>query len=182
MDMRTELVINAPAEDAWMVVGERFRQIGEWSSAITESAMDGPPAADRVRACQVAGFGPIAAGVVTERLIRFDPEARSLSYEAVTGMPRFIVAAVSRWSVHSGAGSACVVRIHATLTLRRAARLLSPALRWRLRADTRRALTELRIRIETGHPAPAKLAASAREDAPLAGLLRRWNLCEQPGT
>jgi hypothetical protein len=64
MEMRAELVINAPAEDAWVVVGERFGDIGEWASAITESVMDGPPAVGRVRTCQVARFGPIAAGVI----------------------------------------------------------------------------------------------------------------------
>jgi hypothetical protein len=58
MEIRAELVINAPAEDAWVVVGERFGQISEWASAITQSVMDGPPAADRVRTCQVAGSGP----------------------------------------------------------------------------------------------------------------------------
>jgi hypothetical protein len=81
MEIRAELVINAPAEDAWVVVGERFGQISEWASAITQSVIDGPPAAGRVRTCQVAGFGPIPAGVITERLVRFDPDARSLSYE-----------------------------------------------------------------------------------------------------
>jgi len=81
MEIRAELVINAPAEDAWVVVGERFGQISEWASAVTGSAMDGQPAVGRVRTCQVAGFGPIAAGVIRERLIRFDPDARSLSYE-----------------------------------------------------------------------------------------------------
>ena len=73
MEMRAEVVINAPGEDAWVVVGERFGDIGEWASAITESVVDGPPAVGRVRTCQVAGFGPIAAGVVKERLIEFDP-------------------------------------------------------------------------------------------------------------
>jgi len=63
-------------------VGERFGRIGEWASAITESVMDGRPGVGRVRTCQVAGFGPIAAGVIQERLVDFDPEARSLSYEA----------------------------------------------------------------------------------------------------
>jgi len=57
MEMRSELVISAPAEDAWVVVGERFGEIGEWTSPITRSAMDGPPAAGRVRTCHVARFG-----------------------------------------------------------------------------------------------------------------------------
>jgi polyketide cyclase/dehydrase/lipid transport protein len=121
MRMRAELVVNAPAEDAWVVVGERFGEIGEWSSAIIESVMDGAPAVGQVRTCRVAGFGPIAAGVIKERLTQFDPEAKSLSYEAA-GLPWFITRAASRWSVHAGPGSACTIRIHATLTWRRAAR------------------------------------------------------------
>jgi polyketide cyclase/dehydrase/lipid transport protein len=161
MEMRAELVINAPAEDAWVVVGERFGEIGEWASAITQSVMDGPPAVGRVRTCQVARFGPIAAGVIKERLTEFDPQARSLSYGAVAGMPWFIAGAVSHWSVHAGPGSACTVRVHATLALRLAARPLGPALRWRMHADTRRALAELRHRVETGHPAPATLTPPA---------------------
>jgi len=51
------------------------------------------------------------------------------------------------------------------LTLRPAARLLGPVLRWRMRADTRRVLAEFRYRVETGHPHPVKLAALTSEDA-----------------
>jgi len=166
MEMRAEVVINAPAEEAWALIGERFGDIAEWASAITESVMDGPPAIGRVRTCQVAGFGPIAAGVIKERLIEFDPQARSLSYEAAAGMPWFIAGAVSRWSVHPGPGSACTVRIHATLALRLAARPLSPVLRWRMRDDTRRALAELRHRVKTGHPDSAVLAPPATAELP----------------
>src|SRR5260370_16990800 len=59
MEMRAELVISAPAEDAWAVVGERFGEIGEWASAITKSVMDGQPAAGQVRTCPFAGLGPL---------------------------------------------------------------------------------------------------------------------------
>jgi hypothetical protein len=84
-------------------------------------------------------------------------------------MPRFIVAAVSRWSVHPGPGNSCTIRIHATLTLRPAAWPLSPALRWRMRADTRRVLAELRHRVETGHPEPSRPPTSAAGEVPLSG-------------
>ena len=47
MEMRAEIVINASCDDAWGVVGERFGQISEWASAITESVMDVPPAVGR---------------------------------------------------------------------------------------------------------------------------------------
>jgi hypothetical protein len=87
MDLRAELVISALAEDAWDVVGERFEEIGVWASAITEAVMDGPPEVGRVRTCQVACFGPIAPGLIKERLTEFDSKARSLGYEAAAGMP-----------------------------------------------------------------------------------------------
>ena len=87
MELRVERVVSAPAEDAWAVVGEHFGQIGEWASAITESVMDGQPGVGQIRTCHIAGFGPIALGVIRERLVDFDPEARSLSYEAAEGMP-----------------------------------------------------------------------------------------------
>jgi hypothetical protein len=172
MEMRAELMINAPAEDAWVVVGERFGDIGEWASAITESVMDGPPAVGQVRSCQIAGFGPIKAGVITERLIQFDPAARSLTYQAAGGMPWFIAGAVSHWSVAARPGGACTVRIHATLALRPAARPLSPVLRWRLRAGTRRTLAEFRRRVEAGHPDQASPGTPASRNTPPLGATK----------
>jgi hypothetical protein len=163
MEMRAEVVISAPAEHAWGVVGERFGEIGEWASPITRSSMDGPPGVGQVRTCHVAGFGPVAPGVIRERLVTFDPEARSLSYEAAHGLPGFVMRAVNRWSVHPGPGRSCTVRIHATLTLRPVTRPLGPVLRWRMRADTRRVLADLRHRVETGRPHPAKVATHVGE-------------------
>ena len=119
MQMRAELVISAPAEDTWVVVGERFGEIDQWASPIIASAMDGPPGTGQVRTCQIAGFGPIGPGVIKERLVHFDPEARSLAYEAVAGMPAFIKHAVNRWSVRAGPGGGSTVEICATVTLRR---------------------------------------------------------------
>ena len=161
MQMRAELVISAPAEDTWVVVGERFGEIGQWASPIIASAMDGPPGTGQVRTCQIAGFGPIGPGVIKERLVHFDPAARSLAYEAVAGMPAFIKHAVNRWSVRAGPGGGSTVAICATVTLRPAARPLGAVLRWRMHADTRRVLAELRHRVETGQPHPAKAAAQA---------------------
>jgi hypothetical protein len=51
------------------------------------------------------------------------------------------------------------------VTLRTPACPLGPALRWRMRADTRRVLAELRHRVETGRPHPVKAAALADKKA-----------------
>jgi len=61
--------------------------------------------------------------------------------------------------VRAGPGGGSTVAICATVTLRPAARPLGAVLRWRMHADTRRVLAELRHRVETGQPHPAKAAA-----------------------
>ena len=165
MDMRVEICADVAPAAAWAVVGEEFGQISQWCSAIRASSMGGPPAVGQTRACQIAGFGPIAAGTIRERLTSYSPESMSLSYAAVDGMPRFVRRAVSSWSVRPLHGGRCVVSIHATLTLRTAVRPLAPLIRWRMRADTRRVLQDLRYRIETGGARPAN-AASVAEAAP----------------
>ena len=156
--MREELVVDAPGRDAWAVIGDGFGDIADWASAITKSSTDGPSRIGQVRTCHIAGFGPIAPGVIKERLLGFDPGTRTLSYEAGAGLPKFIVRAVSTWSVHERPDDICLVRVHAHLTLRFALAPLGPVMRWRLRADARRTLAELRHRIETGGPHPRKLA------------------------
>lgn len=164
MRMHAELVVSAPQADAWAVIGDGFADIADWASAVTRSAANWPPGPGVVRTCRVAGFGPIAPAVMKERLVRFDATARSLSYEAIAGLPWFVVRATSDWSVHDAQDEKCVIRIQATLTLRPAARPLTPALRWRMRADTRRTLAELKHRIETGRPHPGKVAALTCHD------------------
>ena len=163
--MREELVVDAPGRDAWAVIGDGFGDIADWASAITKSSTDGPSGIGQVRTCHLAGFGPIAPGVIRERLLAFDAAARTLSYEAAAGLPKFIVRAGSTWSVHDRDEGTCLVEVDAHLTLRSAAGPLAPVLRWRLRADARRTLAELRHRIETGGPHPRKLATLGRQGA-----------------
>ena len=93
-------MIRASADDTWVVVGEG-----------------------------IARFGPVAAGVIEERLLRFDP--------VIPG---------------PDATATCAVKIHAVLTLRPAMRPLGPVLRWRMRNDSRQTLDELRQRVEAGRP------------------------------
>ena len=159
MQMRAEIMVGVPADQAWALVGERFGDIGTWAAPITRSSLDAATGPGAVRTCHVRGFGPAPAGVVHERLITFDAAGRSLSYEA-DGLPRFIAGAVNRWSVTAQGEGACTVRAHATLTLRGPMRLLGWLVRSRLRASATAVLDELRHYLETGTPHPRKLAAA----------------------
>ena len=92
MEMRAEVVINAPAADAWAVIGERFGEIGQWASAITESVMDGPPAVGRARGKR----NPHATRIVARAWIRviwaswhtgtpYDPATHGATRQPLTG-------------------------------------------------------------------------------------------------
>jgi len=89
MELRAEVIINAPAQTAWAVLGEQFGDIGTWAGPIVRSSVDSQPGPGTVRTCQIARFGPFSAAIIRERLVEFDPEAMSLAYESAEGMPAF---------------------------------------------------------------------------------------------
>lgn len=118
MELSGEVIINTPAQAAWLVLGTCWGHIGRWAAPITASSLDGEPCAGAVRTCHIARFGPVPPGLIKERLLDFDSEAMSFAYESIEGMPRFIEGAVNRWSVHALGDGRCVVRSHATVKLR----------------------------------------------------------------
>ncbi len=158
--MHEELAVRVPADKAWTLVGGAFGDISTWAALIVNSTMNSPPAPSSVRTCHIRGFGPVAPGVIKERLIRFDPADRSLSYEWIEGRPSFIVHAISRWSVSSIEPGTCTIRVHATLTLHPIMRPFGPLLRRWVSRDAGKVLEELAYRLETGTPHPRKLAAA----------------------
>lgn len=163
MDLHNEIVIEAPAERVWHVLGERFMHVGEWAAPIMSSCPVGAAelAVGVTRACDVAPFGPVQAGVVKERLTAFEPARMSFEYEALEGMPAFVVRAVNRWRVERIDASRSRLRIHATLTLRGPMRLLGFVVRWQLQSGGARVAEELKHFVETGKPHPRKVAATS---------------------
>ena len=159
MEMRAQITVHVPADQAWTLVGERFGQIATWASPITASVLDGSPGEGAVRTCHVRGFGPVPPGIIRERLLSYDPETRSLSYEA-DGLPWFVTRAVSRWSVHPVDGGTCTVGVHATLTLNLLLRPFGPAMRRRMMIDSAAVLDDLAHRLQTGSPHPRKIAGA----------------------
>jgi hypothetical protein len=166
MELHEEVQVRVLADQAWALVGEAFGDIGTWAAPIVTSTIDTPAAPGSVRTCHIRGFGPVAAGVIKERLTRFDQAQRALSYEWVEGRPSFIVYAINRWSVHALAPGRCTVRVHATLTLHPVLRPLEPPLRWWMGRDAGKVLEELACRLEIGTPHPRKLAAIGRNAPP----------------
>src|SRR6266540_2877661 len=147
MDLRAEVLIHAPAQAAWAVLGERFGQIADWAAPINSSLMEGVPAVAAIRTCHFAGFGPFKAGTLKECLVEFDSAAMVLAYESAEGMPSFVKSAINRWTVHPRSEASCLVRTHAKLHLRGPLRLLQFIPWRRLDSDGARVLEELRYQV-----------------------------------
>jgi hypothetical protein len=163
MELRNEIVIDAPASTVWQVLGERFMDIGDWAAPITSSCpvAEARPAVGVARACYVAGFGPVKAGTIIERLTVFNREGMFFEYEALDGMPRFVARAVNRWSAHAIADGRCLVRIHATLTLRGPVALFGCLVKSQMQSGGKRVAEELKYYVEQGKVHPRKLASAA---------------------
>jgi hypothetical protein len=160
MDLRSEVFIDAPAHVAWAALGDRFGDIGAWATPITASSLEGEARVGAVRTCHTARFGPVPTGTIRERLVAFDPAARSLAYEAVAGLPPSITRAVNRWSVRPQGEQRCVVRTQARVELRGPAVLLRFLLQRSMQANGARALADLQYWVEHGRPHPRKVAAA----------------------
>jgi Polyketide cyclase / dehydrase and lipid transport len=156
MELHTQIVIEAPAASAWAVLGQGFGEIGEWAAPIASSTLDGELGVGAVRTCSVAGFGPVAPGIVHERLTTFEPERMTLEYEAVGGLPSFMARAVNRLSVAALGERRCQVRSDAMVTLRGPLRLASALFKWQIQLNARRVLQELRHQVEHGRAHPRK--------------------------
>jgi hypothetical protein len=160
MELRNEIIILAPAERVWQVLGERFMHVSEWAAPITASCPVGPaePGVGVTRSCNIAPFGPVKAGVVEERLTRFDREAMAFEYEALRGMPSFVGRAVNRWSVSRIDDQRSRLHIHATLSLSGPMALLGCLVKWEMQAGGAKVAEELKYFVENGRPHPRKLA------------------------
>jgi hypothetical protein len=121
------LIVHAPADAVWEVVGHQFDRIGAWATAIPASvpipALASATPTDR--AAQPATLdAPVAGRVchtgvrlvpqITERLIAYDDATRTLTYQAEQH-PRFLKAAHNHWRVEPIDQHCTRISLHATV-------------------------------------------------------------------
>jgi hypothetical protein len=169
-ELSTDLIVAAPADRVWDVIGRRFDRIGDWATAVPHSTAlpnasattAGPrlPIAADVLAAPVAGrvcqTGIRLVPQVTETLIAYDDANRTLTYQA-SGMPAFVTLARNTWTVTAIDAHHSRVSLRARFDTRGLLGLLG---RWAILAQTRRTsrhLTEdLRHYVQTGQASPRK--------------------------
>jgi carbon monoxide dehydrogenase subunit G len=155
MQYQMKIEINAPASEAWNVLGEGFASISEWDSGLKASSLTCGLMAGGIRTCESSkGFGPFKPGVVKERILSFDPESMTFEYQGVSGLPGFIHKASNRWSIHKLDTQNCMVQFDATIEFRGIMKLFQPFMKLMMKSDIDRFIEELRYRIVNGHPHP----------------------------
>lgn len=158
MEIQTEILVDAPAAEAWRVLGQNFAAIGQWSATFRTSSLEGALGVGAIRTCEGVGFGPFPPSQVTEKLTRFDPEAMCFAYVATSGLPSFIEEASNVWSIDAMGPGKCRVRSCAEVRpvwWLRPLGFLIPLLAQR---DMDRFSEELQYQIERGSPHPRKIA------------------------
>jgi hypothetical protein len=172
-EISLELIVDAPADAVWDVVGRRFDRIGEWATAVPSSAAISLPAADAAEGPSIWSCGaatavaaPVAGRVcqtgvrfapqVQETLVLYDEAERTLTYVA-SGMPAFVTIARNTWSVSSLGAHRTLVSVRAVIETRGLLGLLG---RWAMLAQVRRTsrhlAEDLRHYLEHGTPSPRK--------------------------
>lgn len=159
MQVQMDIEINAPADEAWKVLGEGFGEIAEWDSGLKASSLVGGLKTGGIRTCESStGFGPFKAGIVQERLVTYDPSSMIFAYEGISGLPGFVGHAGNRWSIHNVDLQHCIVRFVATIEFRGILKtlgpLIGPLMKLLMKADLKRFVKELRYRVEIGRPHP----------------------------
>jgi hypothetical protein len=163
------------------VIAHQFDRIGDWATGISASTAASSTAAG---SASPAVGAPVPGRVchtdvrlvptVTETVVAYDEAARSLTYEATDGMPRFVALARSQWRVTPITETRTRVGIHARVDVRGP---LAALARWWLLAQVARAgehlLDDLKHYVEQGTASPRKQRRPGRAGDPVLEV-GRW--------
>lgn len=170
--LHTQLHIDAPAEEVWQLIGPQFDRVGEWASAIPQSAaaLEETPACPAApvagRSCESSIPGMPS---VSELITHYDDDAMELTYLGTSGMPKFVARATNTWRVERDGPHACLVTVAPTFTGNGAVgRFLCAAMRPMLRRIGRVTLEDLAHYVEHGSPSPSKVRQVTRAARPAA--------------
>ncbi|KAA3642373.1 MAG: SRPBCC family protein [Chloroflexi bacterium] len=95
MELTKEIMVNAPADKVWKIVGADFNEISEWSSFVITSEQNPGLPDGGGRVCDVKGFGE-----TVETLYEYDDEQRELAFTLEGGgTPFFMREVKNSWHI-----------------------------------------------------------------------------------
>lgn len=152
MKKKFQLELDVSAEQAWVAVGDKFGETGQWTSLLDSSRMEGDIA---VGGCRVCLDG---RRTFTEHITAFDAKNMTLEYELVTGRPFIIKSARNSWSIRPLSSNSCLVIMKPSIELKWWAICMLPVLSLGLSSTLKKVMEELEYWVERGIVHPRKKA------------------------
>jgi ribosome-associated toxin RatA of RatAB toxin-antitoxin module len=163
--LTSTITIDASADQVWDIIAHQFGRIGEWATAIPESTTITAPATvtrnhvlvEAPVAGRVCDTGMRAVPRVTETIVAYDEDARTLAYQATAGMPAFVTLARNTWRVKPLSDAQAQVSYAGELEVRGVLGALAKRLLLaRAARDGQYLLDDLKHYAERGEPSPRK--------------------------
>lgn len=157
-----EIVIDAPIDKSWEVIGPQFENAQVWASSIKHSealnkeSLNGSTCT--IRGCSVAGMGEIK-----ETLLTYSAESHSLSYIVKEGMPKMVRYASNNWElIDLGNGK---TKLKMTIEMKTGGVMgwmMNGMMKGKMTKLSSEIAEEFKYYVENGKPHPRKIKANKK--------------------
>jgi hypothetical protein len=160
MEFSKKIIVNAPADKVWDILGKDFANIGTWSSAVFKSvANDALPS---VNNSAVGGrYCDTSFGKISEEFIAYDDDKKTFSFKGVFSSKMFH-SVVNSTGVTAINDNKTEVHFGPNIKLSFIGMLMSPMIRMMLGKAVDSILADLKYYVENGKPSPAKVASQKK--------------------
>ncbi|NOU47286.1 MAG: SRPBCC family protein [Bacteroidales bacterium] len=158
--IKQELIIKAPIQKAWQVLGPEFADAYKWASSIKHSearnheTINGSTCTER--GCNVSGIGNIK-----EKILQYSETEHILSYQVYEGMPKMVKYAANTWKLSDlGNGT---TKLEMQIEMKVAGfmgNMMKGMMRKKMTKLSKQITEEFQYYIENGKPHPRKLKST----------------------
>jgi hypothetical protein len=157
MKFSKEIVINAPAEKVWDIIGHRFTDVGQWARSITSSVINHD--AEKVGSSPVGGrVCETSIGHISEEFITYDEEGMNLSFRGMI-ISKMFDSVISTNLVTKINENTSKVTITPSIDLTFIGMLMYPLIKVSLSKTLNEVLDDLKYFSENDEPSPHKVKA-----------------------
>lgn len=156
INIKQELIIKAPIQKTWQVLGPEFADAYKWASSIKHSearnheTMNGSTCTER--GCSVSGVGNIK-----EKLLNYSEAEHTLSYQVYEGMPKMVKYAANTWTLTDlGNGTTKLEMQIEIKTGGLMGSMMKGMMRKKMTKMTKKIAEEFQYYVENGNPHPRK--------------------------
>jgi len=157
MKFSKEIVINAPAEKVWDILGHQFTDVGKWSRLVSQSVINND--APKVNNSPVGGrLCDTGIGKISEELTAYDEEGMTFSFKGVITSKVFSNV-ISTNAVTAIDENTSKVKVTPNIDLKVIGVIMYPLIKMNLGKLITQGLMDLKYFAENDRPSPEKLAS-----------------------